>query len=111
MLGSVRARHNDIQKIEKTMIELNQIMQDLATTIVLQDVAVQNIEGHTQQVAQYTENANTQLTKGIASARRARRAKWICFWIVVVIIIILAAVLGGYFGSQAAANKAANSRN
>lgn len=91
------------------MIELNQIMQDLATTIVLQEQSVVATEAHTTAVAQDTGRANVQLDKGIKSARNARRAKWICFWIVVAIIVILAAVLGGYFGTAASRNN--NSRN
>ncbi|GAB7365586.1 hypothetical protein MBLNU230_g6657t1 [Neophaeotheca triangularis] len=98
VLGAVRARHNDIQKIEKTMIELNQLMEDLATTIVLQDEPIQQTEQRTEQVKNDTEAGNVHLDKGVASARRARKLKWWCFWIVVAIICILALVLGLYFG-------------
>ncbi|KAI7040482.1 t-SNARE, partial [Hortaea werneckii] len=41
VLGAVRARHNDIQKIEATLIQLNQLMEDLATAVVLQDEPIQ----------------------------------------------------------------------
>lgn len=59
---------------------------------------VQQAEQHTENVKKDTEAGNQQLDKGIASARRARRMKWWCFWIVVLIICILALVLGLYFG-------------
>jgi syntaxin 1B/2/3 len=98
VLGSVRARHNDIQKIEKTLIELNQLMEDLATAVVVQEEAVQQAEVHTTKVRDDTEAGNKQLDSGIASARRARKMKWWCFWIVVAIICIVALVVGLYFG-------------
>lgn len=98
VLGAVRARHNDIQKIERTMIELNQLMEDLATAVVLQETPIQNAEIHTGEVKKDTEAANTQLDKGIASARRARKLKWWCLIIVILIICILALILGLYFG-------------
>lgn len=92
------------------MYELNRLMEDLSTAIVLQDVPVQQIEKHTENVKHDTEAGNQQLDKGIRSARNARRMKWICFWIVVAIIVILAAVLGGYFGSMASRNNNNNGR-
>lgn len=94
----MRARHNDIQKIERTLLELNEIMQDLATAVVLQDEPIQQAEGHTEEVKHDTEAANVQLDKGIKSARNARKLKWWCLGIVVAICIILALILGLYFG-------------
>lgn len=105
VLGAVRARHNDIQQIEKTMMELNRLMEDLATAVVLQDAPVQQIEQHTHNVQQDTEAGNKQLDKGIRSARNARKMKWICFWICVAIVIILALILGLYFGLPHAAGR------
>jgi len=103
----VRARHNDIQKIEKSLIELQQLMEDLATAIVLQDEPIRQTEQHTANVQKDTEAGNVQLDKGIASARRARKLKWWCFFIVLAIIIILGLVLGLYFGLGSKASKAA----
>lgn len=100
VLGAVRARHNDIQKIEKTMTELNQLMEDLATAVVLQEEPINQAEVHTGAVKEDTEAANVQLDKGIESARRARKLKWWCFFICLAIVIILALVLGLYFGLQ-----------
>ncbi|KAK5124688.1 hypothetical protein LTR85_001401 [Meristemomyces frigidus] len=105
VLGSVRARHNDIQKIERTLIELNQLMEDLATAIVLQDAPIQQTEQATANVKQDTEAGNVQLDKGIASARRARKLKWWCFFICLAIVIILGLVLGLYFGLANRATK------
>jgi len=101
VLGAVRARHNDIQKIERTLIELNQLMEDLATAIVLQEEPIQQTEMATANVQKDTEAGNVQLDKGIKSARNARKLKWWCFFIVLAIIIILGLVLGLYFGLKA----------
>ncbi|KAM3418638.1 Syntaxin-like protein psy1 [Cercospora zeina] len=98
VLGAVRARHNDIQKIEKTLIELNQLMEDLATAVVLQEEHIAQAEVHTTNVKNDTEAGNVQLDKGIESARRARKLKWWCLFICVAIVAILALVLGLYFG-------------
>jgi len=94
----VRARHNDIQKIERTLLELNQLMEDLATAIVLQEEPIQQVEQQTENVKKDTEAGNVQLDKGIRSARNARRLKWWCLGICVAIAVILGLVLGLYFG-------------
>jgi len=98
VLGNVRARHNDIQKIERTMIELQALMEDLASTIQLQDTQIQQTEQHTEQVKHDTEAGNVQLTKGIEHARRARKMKWWCFGIVVAILVVIGIILGIIFG-------------
>lgn len=87
------------------MLELQQIMEDLATAVVLQDEPIQNAEDHTQNVQKDTELANKQLDQGIESARRARKLKWWCLLITVAIIIILGLILGLYFGLNANKNK------
>lgn len=94
----MRARHNDIQKIERTLLELQEIMSDLANTVELQDASVVQAEEQTHQVKQDTEAGNVQLDKGIEHARRARKLKWWCLGITVLVILILALVLGLFFG-------------
>ena len=100
----MRARHNDIQKIERTIIQLNQLMEELATQVVLQDEPVQAEEQHTDNVKKDTEAGNEQLTKGVKHARNARKLKWWCFFICLAIVIILGLVLGLYFGLNKASN-------
>jgi syntaxin 1B/2/3 len=98
VLGAVRARHNDIVQIEKTIGELALLFRQLDEVVTYQDTAIQQTEQQTEQVKTDTEQANTHLDKGIVSARRARRLKWWCLLIVVIIIAIIAIVLGVYFG-------------
>ena len=80
------------------MIQLNQLMEELSTMIVLQDEPIQQTEVQTENVKKDVEGGNVQLDKGIASAKRARKMKWWCFFIVLAIIIIIGVVLGVYFG-------------
>lgn len=98
MLGAVRARHNDIQRIEKTMSELALLFTQLNEQVVYQEAQVTRAEEQTVQVKDDTENANKQLDQGIKSARRARRLKWWILLTVVLILCVIALVLGLYFG-------------
>jgi len=98
VLGAVRARHNDIQRIEKTMSELALLFTQLNEQVVYQEAQVTQAEEQTVQVKDDTENANKQLDQGIKSARRARRLKWWILLTVVLILCVIALVLGLYFG-------------
>jgi syntaxin 1B/2/3 len=59
---------------------------------------VQSAEQQTENVVKDTEGANVHLGKGIASARRARKLKWICCLLVFLVIAALGLGLGIYFG-------------
>ncbi|KAJ4376170.1 hypothetical protein N0V83_001451 [Neocucurbitaria cava] len=100
VLGAVRARHNDIQRIEKTMSELALLFQQLNEQVVYQEAQVTQVEAQTVQVNDDAKHANTQLDKGIDSARRARKLKWWTLGVVLLIIAIIALVLGIYFGKK-----------
>ncbi|KAL5119824.1 hypothetical protein ACEQ8H_002185 [Pleosporales sp. CAS-2024a] len=100
VLGAVRARHNDIQQIEKTMGELSLLFTQLNEMVVYQEPQVARIEEQTVQVNEDAKHANTQLDHGIKSARNRRKLKWYTLLVVVLIVVILALVLGIYFGTK-----------
>lgn len=94
LLGNVRARHTELQRIENTLVQLSQMYQDLASHVEQQDYAVANAEEATDNTRTRIEDANTQLTGAVDHARRARKLKWWCFGICVAIVAILAIALG-----------------
>ncbi|KAJ9156297.1 Syntaxin-like protein psy1 [Pleurostoma richardsiae] len=94
VLGAVRARHNELQKIEQSITELAGLFQDLDTLVVQQEATVARAEEQTEQTNQHLQKGNEQVAVGITHARRARKLKWWCFGIVVLIVIILALGLG-----------------
>ncbi|KAH7385985.1 t-SNARE [Pyrenochaeta sp. MPI-SDFR-AT-0127] len=100
VLGAVRARHNDIQRIEKTMSELALLFQQLNEQVVYQEAQVTQVENQTIQVNDDAKHATGQLDEGIKSARRARKLKWWTLIVVVLIVLIIALALGLYFGLQ-----------
>ncbi|KAL2827679.1 hypothetical protein BJY01DRAFT_255622 [Aspergillus pseudoustus] len=93
--NAVNVRSAAIRKIEKDMIELAELIQHLAEEIHQQDAAVEQINRDAGNVAQDLENANTQLTGAIDSARKARRWKWYALIIVIIIIAIVVGVAVG----------------
>ncbi|ODN80700.1 hypothetical protein, variant [Cryptococcus amylolentus CBS 6039] len=94
----VQERHAEIQKIEKTLTELAQMFQEMAMLVEQQDETIVNVEQQAQGVDQDISAGLVQTDRAVESARKARRKKWICFWIVVAILCIIAIILGVYFG-------------
>ena len=91
--NSVRGRHDQIQKIERDMITLAQLFQDLEAAVVQQEPAVMQIEQQGNEVNDNVKVANTQLDSAVKKARAARRKKWWCAGIVALIIIIIVVVV------------------
>ena len=81
VVNSVKARHLDIQNIEKQMMELAQLFQDLETLVVQQEPAVAQIEQKGEEVNDHVSKANVELDGAVKKAAAARRKKWICLGI------------------------------
>ncbi|KAK4453822.1 putative snare domain-protein [Podospora aff. communis PSN243] len=94
VLGNVRAQHNDMEKIRRTLEELVDLFQGLETQLALQEPVVENVSQMAEQTKQDLVNANTQIDKGIDSARRRRKLKWWCLLVVVLIVIAIALGVG-----------------
>jgi syntaxin 1B/2/3 len=102
----VRQRHAAIQQIEKTMLELQQLFQDLDAIVMEQEPMVQNVEAKAMDTHENLEQGNVQVDRAIVSARAARKKKWICLGIcvaillVIIIIVIIWAAVTGKFVSR-----------
>ena len=81
-LGAVRARHDAIQNIEKTIIELSQLFQDLDAIVVQQESVVQEVESKAVETSDNVGKANEATAGAVTKARSARRKKWWCLLIV-----------------------------
>lgn len=99
-LRNVQQRHQAIQEIERTMIELQQLFQDLDAIVVEQDVKIVDIEQKAEETHTQLEGANVEMGHAVSSARAARKKKWICLGIVVAIILILIIIILAYGATQ-----------
>ncbi|MDI1490879.1 MAG: hypothetical protein OHK93_002084 [Ramalina farinacea] len=92
-LRAVQGRHEAIQKIERQMIELAQLFQDMEAAVIEQEPAVMDIEQKGEETVTNIGKGNEQLDDATKKARAARKKKWICLGIVVLIILIIVAVV------------------
>jgi len=73
--AEVQTRNQDLRKIEETITELAQMMQDMATLVLEQDDSVQAIEQSAVQANTDVEAGLQQTQKAVKSARAARRKR------------------------------------
>ena len=73
-LANVRQRHDAIQQIQRTMMELAQLFQDLDEIVMQQEPKAEETQTNMVQ-------ANEHLDVATGKARSARRKKWYCLGI------------------------------
>jgi syntaxin 1B/2/3 len=89
VLAAVRKRHEAIQNIEKTMLELAELFRDLDTLVQEQDVKIVDIEHKTEVTKEHVEKGNVQLDQTVKMAKKARKGKWVCLCIGITIFIVM----------------------
>lgn len=80
-LNAVRARQQDMQKIEQTLGELVQLFQDLSVLIEQQEVQTMEISQKTEMVQEDLQQANVEIGTAVKTAASTRKKKWICLGI------------------------------
>src|SRR5213080_4064847 len=80
-LDANKDRHKDVQEMERQLIVVSQMFQDLDAIVIQQEAAVENIDHRGEDVVENVEQANVQLTGAITSANAARRKKFWCLGI------------------------------
>ncbi|KNZ44558.1 hypothetical protein VP01_903g5 [Puccinia sorghi] len=90
--NEVKERHEDVKRIEKTLTELMEMFNDLATMVEEQDQLIQNVEANANEIQRDVEQAGQHITKARDSAASARRKRWICFLIIAAAVIAIVIV-------------------
>lgn len=92
-LRNVKERHEAIQNIERQMIELAQLFQDLDQIVQQQEPLVADIEQKGEEVRENVTKGNEEIGTAIVSARARNRKKWWCLLICILIIIVIAIIV------------------
>lgn len=107
----VQERHEDIKRIAATMQELQELFNDMAMLVercvdahsrscadiladfvmtalaCRQDEQIQTIEATANNVETTMEAGHKEVDKAVVSAKKARRKRWICFWVLIILVI------------------------
>jgi syntaxin 1B/2/3 len=81
-LNAVKSRNAAIQQIERDMMELGEMFQQMNELVEQQEAAIENIEMKGEEVVENMDKGTEQIGVAITSARNARKWKWWCLGIV-----------------------------
>lgn len=95
VLSNIQARHEEIMRMEKTLIELAAMFDELMSIVDVHEHMVESVEVNAVEAGEYLDKGNGQLGKAIWSARNWRRGQWWCLLtgILIVSLVALAVVL------------------
>lgn len=72
VLHEVQSRHDDIKKIENTILDLHQLFVDMQMMVEQQGVVLDQIEVHAESTAHDLEQGNMNVARAIGSAKATR---------------------------------------
>jgi syntaxin 1B/2/3 len=72
VLSEVQSRHDDIKKIEKTILELHQLFVDMQMMVEQQAETLNQIEVHAENTMVDLEHGNKDIERAIVSAKSTR---------------------------------------
>lgn len=81
VLGAVKQRHQDMLKVERDLIQLLDLLNDMQELLTKQEVTVMAIDTHAEEAAGDMVKANEELEVAVTTARKTRKKKWICLGI------------------------------
>lgn len=88
-LEDIRERNKDIQKLVRSVAELNQIFQDMSILVETQQDLVNEIEFTVQEVKGDVKQANEELVQARAHQKSRNKKKMWCIILAVVIVLII----------------------
>lgn len=92
-LKEVQDRHMDIQKIVKSIEELNTLYHEMQYMVEQQDVMVENIDKHVEEANVHLEEANVQIEKATDLAKSSRKKKFFLLFLAIAILAIIGVVI------------------
>ena len=92
-LADINARHKDILKLEKSILELHDMFMDMAMLVESQGEMIDNIETNITSTRDFVESARVDTKKAVENKRAAMKKKIIIIVIGVIIVAILVIIL------------------
>lgn len=93
VLTEVQNRHDDMKKIEKTIIELQQLFMDMQMLVEQQGEHLNTIVENADTTVAELERGNKHVDSAIKKARATRAKKWGCFFLTIILLVVIAILI------------------
>ncbi|KAM4024000.1 syntaxin-4 [Anomaloglossus baeobatrachus] len=94
-LNEIEARHEEILKLEKSIVELHDMFMYLAMEVEAQGETIDSIEKNILHSTDYVEKAKKQLDQAVDNRQKARKKKVyiaICLAIFIIVVVLIVTV-------------------
>ncbi|XP_069838398.1 syntaxin-4-like [Dendropsophus ebraccatus] len=94
-LNEIEARHEEILKLEKSIVELHDMFMYLAMEVEAQGETIDSIEKNILHSTDYVERAKQQLGQAVDNRQKARKKKLyiaICLAIFIIVVVLIVTV-------------------
>ena len=95
-LEVMKERHEEIQKLEKSMLQLHTMFLDISFLVDQQGYTINRVEEYVDSSREATEQAAAVMQGAVVQQKKAQRRRWfmagigLTIFIVLVVIIVLA---------------------
>ena len=93
VLQAVQARHDEVKKIEKTILELNALFQEMAVAVEQQGELINSVEVSMTNTANFMEEGTKELEQAIEFKKSTRKKLYMlcgcCFGVILIIGLIV----------------------
>ncbi|KAL2916622.1 hypothetical protein HK105_203734 [Polyrhizophydium stewartii] len=93
MLEEAKQRNEELVRLEKSIVELAELFQQMQLQIESQEETIITISGHVEDTDRNLVSASTELDTAIVHAGSARKRAWMLAGIITLIIVIIAVVI------------------
>ncbi len=88
-VADLEERHKDIKNLEKSILQVHNLIIDLSKLVQLQGEMIDNIDVNIQKAKNYVDKGEKNLIKAKENMKKARKKKCIILIIVIVILLIV----------------------
>ncbi len=97
VLNDVQERHQDLMKIEKSLVEMQQLFLDLSLLVNQQGDMIARIDTNVNQAVDYTEKGVQELDGALKQQKKNRKRMCYSSICMLFVLIILAIVMAQVF--------------
>ena len=88
-IADLEERHKDIKNLEKSILQVHNLIIDLSKLVQLQGEMIDNIDVNIQKAKNYVQKGEKNLNKAKENMKKARKKKCIILIIAIVILLIV----------------------
>ncbi|KAG8098446.1 hypothetical protein GUJ93_ZPchr0013g35053 [Zizania palustris] len=91
VVAEIQERHGAVADLERSLLELHQVFNDMAVLVAAQGEQLDDIESHVGRARSFVDRGREQLQ--VARKHQKSTRKWTCIAIIILLVLILVIVL------------------